>query len=333
MARHNRIVQIGVYLFLIATSMSIGIGIGAKVFRFDANRQTGDEIHLTGYRLISPLIDYHSSNELLTREVKRLRRNIIDLIDERIRDSNILYVSVYFRDLLNGPWFSINREIRFTPASLLKLPVLITYLKYAETHPDILQQTLPYYKNKDLEMDQLVKPRQRLEEGTYYTVDELIHRMIVASDNDAKNTLLLYMDEGYLNQIYSELGIDLHVEENDAWLNVEEYAVFFRILFNASYLNREMSEKALEILSQCDFKEGLVAGVPKGLVVAHKFAERGNPVNNMQQLHDCGIVYHKDRPYLINIMTEGRDVGELVRIIRDISSEVYTAIDRHYKSR
>lgn len=332
MARHNRVAQIGMYLFLIATSISIGIGIGAKVFRSDANRQTIDEVHLTGYRFISPLIDYHDSNELLTIEIKRLKRNIKYLIDEQTSDGNVLYVSVYFRDLLNGPWFSINQKIRFIPASLLKVPVLIAYLKYAEMHPYILQQTLPCYKNKDLQMKQFFKPSHTLEEGTYYTVDELIHRMIAFSDNDANDTLLLYMDEGVRNQIYSELGIDLHIKESDAWLNVEEYAIFFRILFNASYLNKEMSEKALEILSQCDFKAGLVAGVPKGVTVAHKFAERGNPINDMQQLHDCGIVYYKDRPYLINIMTEGRDINKLVKIIKDISSEVYTAIDQHYKS-
>jgi hypothetical protein len=43
-------------------------------------------------------------------------------------------------------------------------------------------------------------------------------------------------------------------------------------LFNASYLNRENSEKVLNLLTKTDFKDGLVAGVnDKNIAISHKF--------------------------------------------------------------
>ena len=44
------------------------------------------------------------------------------------------------------------------------------------------------------------------------------------------------------------------------------------------------------MLSTSDFSDGLVAGVPVGTVVSHKFGERhfvGDA--DVEQLHDCGI--------------------------------------------
>ena len=334
--KRNYVAWIGACLFLIAIGLSIGIGIGARIFKSNMAGQTNQEVRLGGYRFISPLVDYSELKELSSKETKRLEKEIRRLIKERTSDGSILYCSVYFRDLLNGPWLSINRETRYVPASLLKVPLMIAYLKHAETHPDILQRTLTFHRNEAAApVDQLFKPGQTLEEGADYTIDELLRRTIVFSDNEAKRMLTSYIDSinaEYRNQVYSDIGVSLHVQGTDSWLTAREYATFFRILFNASYLNKEMSEKALELLSQCDFKQGLVAGVPEGVVIAHKFGERGNATNGMQQLHDCGIVYYKDRPYLINIMTEGRDAGTLAEIIKQISFEVYSSMDKYHKA-
>jgi hypothetical protein len=40
---------------------------------------------------------------------------------------------------------------------------------------------------------------------------------------------------------------------------VIDYASFFRVLFNASYLNRKDSEKALALLTKVAFRDGLIA--------------------------------------------------------------------------
>jgi hypothetical protein len=43
----------------------------------------------------------------------------------------------------------------------------------------------------------------------------------------------------------------------------------------------------------------------------------------MHQLHDCGIVYFPDNPYIICVMTRGDDVNELAPVVAHISKMVY----------
>jgi beta-lactamase class A len=86
-----------------------------------------------------------------------------------------------------------------------------------------------------------------------------------------------------------------------------------------------MSDKALGLLSKTAFKEGLVAGVPKEIKVAHKFGEQKNGTE--QQFHDCGVVYYPNNPYVICIMTRGNSPDELKPIIKEISQKVYREVN------
>jgi beta-lactamase class A len=112
-------------------------------------------------------------------------------------------------------------------------------------------------------------------------------------------------------------------------MNIKEYVSLFRVLFNVSYLNKEASEKALELLTRVEFKDGLPAGLPANIVVAHKFGER--IVNGLSQLHDCGIVYYPSHPYLICIMTRGADFTQLSKHIQEISKITYDEMKEMYQ--
>jgi beta-lactamase class A len=118
-----------------------------------------------------------------------------------------------------------------------------------------------------------------------------------------------------------------HDDDNNS-TTVHGYSGFFRILYNASYLNRQMSEKALQLLSHEDFSQGIRAGVPKGIVVAAKFGEfeSGNH-GEQKQLHEFGIVYHPKGHYILGVMTQGHDFARQTEIIRDVSALVYREVD------
>ncbi|MDO8560151.1 MAG: serine hydrolase [bacterium] len=80
-------------------------------------------------------------------------------------------------------------------------------------------------------------------------------------------------------------------------MSVKDYASFFRILYNASYLNREQSERALGLMTKTRFRDGIIAGVPAGRPVAHKFGERttledGKPVAQPTIAALCTIRAH-----------------------------------------
>jgi hypothetical protein len=61
-----------------------------------------------------------------------------------IKRKEIKNISVYFKDLNNGPVIGINDELPFLGGSLLKVPLMIGYLKIAESNPDYLGQKIHF---------------------------------------------------------------------------------------------------------------------------------------------------------------------------------------------
>lgn len=309
--------------------ISLGCLKGSDWLTYDKKLSRGKEIHQPGYKFISPLLECEVTQDM--EELKPFKHKIEAVIDEKIRSKKASHISVYFRDLNNGPWFGINENEEFSPASLLKVPIMMAYLKMAETYPQILKKVIKYEGGEeDLNRLEYFKPLKAIEIGNSYTIDELLYRIIAYSDNNANTLLLKNMDRNMYYQVYTDLGIEIPgVRKAGDFLPVRLYASFFRILYNASYLNREMSEKALDYLSKADFKYGLVAGVPSNIVVAQKFGERGI-IMDVKELHDCGIVYYPGRPYLLCIMTRGDKFESLYGDIKDISYHIYREVDRQY---
>jgi beta-lactamase class A len=285
------------------------------------------EIRFGNYKFINPLLECRGDD--VNKELKPFKNQVQDLIDGIKTKNDASSISVYFRDMNNGPWFGINEDEKFIPASLLKVPVMIAYLKKAETDPGVMQQTITY--DTPLTNDfQYVVPDQEVQLGEKHTVEDLIYRSIVFSDNIAI-TLLTQNSEKFgisLQNVYNDFGIDYKLDTNDN-MTVKSYAAFFRILFNASYLNRDMSETALGLLTQTKFKNGIAAGVPSDIKVANKFGEKPFAGPN-KQLHDCGIVYYPQHPYLLCIMSSGADFQTLENNIRDISALIYKEVDGQY---
>jgi len=148
--------------------------------------------------------------------------------------------------------------------------------------------------------------------------------MITYSDNSAANALVGNVNDEILNQIYSNFNINIPTtDQPENFMTILDYSSFFRTLYNSSYLNHDMSELALKILTKSTFKNGIAGGLPKDIIVAHKFGER--IIDKKSQLHDCGIVYIPRKNYLICVMTRGDDFSNMELTIQKISAEVYKA--------
>lgn len=316
--------------------ISLGCLKGSDWLTHDKKITRGKETHQAGYKFISPLLECEVTQEMeTTKELTPFKYKLEEVVNEKIRSKKASHISVYFRDMNNGPWFGINEKEEFSPASLLKVPIMIAYFKMAETYPQVLKKVIKYEGGgKDLNTLEYVKPLKAIEIGNSYTIDDLIFRIIAYSDNNANALLLKNIDVNIYYQVYMDLGIEIPgIRKSEDFMPVKLYASFFRILYNASYLNREMSEKALDYLSAADFTLGLVAGVPSNIVVAQKFGERritDGRYRNVKELHDCGIVYYPGRPYLLCVMTRGDKFELLYTVIKDISYHIYREVNRQY---
>jgi beta-lactamase class A len=279
------------------------------------------------YRLINPLLECDVAGDTLqSEELKPFEDSVARLVQQRTEEGAATSVSVYFRDLDTGAAFSINGDTRYSPASLSKIPVLIACLKRAETHPGFLAERYRFDGASDWNEVQNLKPEQVLTPGSWYSVDELLRRMAGYSDNNAWALLFQRFSTAELDAIMHDLGVEFAEGAEDI-VTVNSYGRFLRILYNASYLSKGMSEKALEYLTLEDFPQGLAAGVPKGLTIADKFGERSSEGGRVKQLHNYGIVYYPGRPYLLCVMTRGRDFARLTGVISEISRAVYARVD------
>lgn len=135
------------------------------------------------------------------------------------------------------------------------------------------------------------------------------------------------MDDKSFVDIVTDLGIPRPADGSAQFtVDPKQYALFLRVLYNATYLDAQMSDYALTMLSQTDFNDGLRAGVPATVDVAHKFGEGQTPqdkIDGVKELHDCGIVYDANNPYALCIMTKGTDFTAQSAAIRDVSARVY----------
>ena len=229
-----------------------------------------------GYTFINPLLECDGGQEMIgDQEVRPFRRKIEAYIEDAMRKRRAYQVSVYFRDLTNGPSFGVNENVRFAPASLLKVPLMIAYFKMAEARPRLLKEQLVYDGSIDRNRMENFKAATAIEPGKRYTIGELIEMMIAYSDNNATDLLLNRMDPGFLDRVYQDLGIiDPIARAGDDFIDMEEYTSCFRVLFNSSYLSRDLSERALRYLAQPDFPYGIRGSVPPGITVAQKYGER-----------------------------------------------------------
>ncbi|MDD5657697.1 MAG: class A beta-lactamase-related serine hydrolase [Elusimicrobia bacterium] len=272
------------------------------------------------FRYTSPLLDCSTFNPVL-RRIGPYQNALTAAVNEAKERGEATHVSVYFRDLVNGPWFGIDEKETFVPASLLRVPLLMSALKWAESAPAVLDQEVaipsaPPLRRSPLAAAQTVRP------GGTYTLRRLLERMIVDSDDYATVALLKVIPANRVNLVYSELGLRPPEEQlMDDFLRVKDYATFFLTLYNASYLTPKSSEAALDLLARTDFKLGLAAGVPNTVAVAHRHGER-ELADGRKQFHDCGIVYTAN-PYLLCVMTRGQDLTKLVDVVTRVSRICY----------
>lgn len=277
----------------------------------------------TDFPFVSPLLECEGYQAV---ELSSFKDKLKELTDDFIRNKSINEASVYFRDLNNGLWVEINGDYEFAPASLLKVPLAMSYLKKEETENGFLDKEVllsdKYEKNS---VSQNYKPEKKLALNKNYSLKELLEEMIIFSDNTAQNFLLEYAPS-FWRDSFRYLGIIVPGENRtDDFLSVKDYARFFRVLYNASYLNEEDSNYLLNLLSQTKFTDGLLRGLPNSVSVSHKFGER--VFDDYKQLHDCGIVYVENSPYVLCVMSKGDDFKKMSSYIGEVSKLIYEEVE------
>ena len=252
----------------------------------------------------------------------------IRAIDQQL--DGVLAVAV--KDLTSQEEFFINADEIMPQASSIKITVLAQL--YLQAQQGKLKLTDEYVVRKE----DLV-PGSDILLGltpgvTRLTLRDLATMMVAVSDNSATNVLIDRVGLENVNSMLENLGLhatrlrrkmmDLKAagEGRENVSTPREMMTLLETIYRGKLLNKEMTDDFLKVLSTHK-ESSLLQGLPDDAVAASKPGEL-EAVRN-----DSGIVFVKNRPYILCVMTAYlKDEKEGSAAIRKISALAYGYFDR-----
>lgn len=241
---------------------------------------------------MNPVLEFRSDTQLQVNFAP-LKRDIGNVIDKH----EDLVISVYFESLNTGANFNLNGDLRFKPASMVKVPLAIAVVEKVE--------------NGELSYTQKIEITDAMKEdgggelykspkGTTYTVEKLLEEMLKNSDNTAKNTLFALVTPDDMDSLVDNLGLE-SLFDNEGLITSKEYARVLRALYSSTLLDKEDSLKLLRYLMLSNRNRYLGSTLPKDTEIAHKFGI----ISKDKAYNDGGIIYYPDRPYILIVLVDG----------------------------
>lgn len=235
---------------------------------------------------------------------------------------------VYVKDLSTNEKLEINNQPLYS-ASLIKAFVL------AKTYADmeLVKEHLGAKMNADPSSDTVQAK-----------IDDLLWNMITVSDNESFNELVRlqseqddflegavsineYLErEGYKDTLVQHTlspssSPSVGLGENNI-TSVRDCALLLERIYNGVCVNRDASQKMLNLLLNQEITWKIPEGLKEGIVVANKTGETET------DQHDIAIVYGENSTYILCVMSENCPDEDLaVDYIRYISKIVYNYLN------
>lgn len=268
-----------------------------------------------------------------TRELEKRIRGLV-------AESGAETVAVAFRDLRTGRELFVNGRVSFHAASTMKVPVMFEVYREARAGTLGLDESVPV-KNEFKSIADgsafSVSPEDDSEQTLYKkiggteTVRELVRLMITESSNLATNILIARVTPARVMALLRGMGArDMKVlrgvEDGKAFergmnntTTARDLLILFRALAEGDAVSTEASREMADVLAAQKFNEGIPAGLPAGVRVAHKTGS----ITKIE--HDAGIIYPPNqKPYVLVVLVRGiTDEARAHKLIADISRAVY----------
>ena len=230
-----------------------------------------------------------------------------DWIDQEIKTAcktQTTKYSILVRDLKTGEEAYLN-PMRQRSASLIKVYIMgEAYQLKKEGKLDFNEQVI-IHKADQRAWGSLDK----VPDGTKVTVRQLIEQMIVVSDNTATNLLIDKIGYDRVNGFIKNIGctdtvlgrkmLDSAAAKagRDNWTSPKDMAHFYELLYQGKLVDSKSDKEMIGILCRQQWNERIPGNLPHDLRIAHKTGELGNAI------HDCGIIFGRNRDYVLCIMT------------------------------
>jgi beta-lactamase class A len=257
-------------------------------------------------------------------------------VDEVIAAHPQQTIAVSYYDLGTRETFERNERVVLHAASTMKVPVMLAIFDAVSRGELRLDQPVRVRNEFTsifdgstfaLEAREDADPELYAKVGSELPLQELVRRMIVRSSNLATNNVIELVGAKRVMALMEHLGAhDIRVlrgvEDDKAYeagmnnvTTAHDLMLVFRGLAES---DTPASRAMIDILAAQEFNEGIPAGLPKGVRVAHKTG------SITEIAHDGGIVYTPRGNYVLVVLTRGfRRTDDAVGVIKKISKIVY----------
>lgn len=307
----------GMYrIFVISSVVVFILSLAINAYFFNSYIRTLDMVTsqrrysdaLKKYSLLAPrtLQDRHGDFLLNFLDLRRKLHVMADPLGDNME--------LYFEYLPTGTSLGINSGNNFFAASLFKLPVVMAYYRHKERITSTKDYTVRLTKDM---LDDRFGDLWQKGEGYELDLDDGARLALVKSDNTAAKALGTVITQDDFDDVYLGVDVDLQIASEGAVMTTKKYSSILKALYYSAVLTRGDSQTILDYLSQSEFNDKLVAGIPKDVVVAHKIG-----VIDEKSYMDCGIVYIPRRPYILCMVSRGNE-DEARNRMKSLSKIIY----------
>ena len=217
------------------------------------------------------------------------------------------------------PLYAHDADQPIITASLYKLAVL------AEAERRVDAGQLHYGDIITIEDEDITEDGSFELAGTELTLDEALESMITISDNGAALALWHVLGADNINATLRGAGIDdFHVfmswGADDNVATPRAIGTLLTLLAKRRLISPAASDRMLARLERQQINDRLPAGLPAGVIVAHK-------TGNLSGLaHDAGIIFTPSGPRVVVAMTWDAYDADAYAFISNVASIVYSTL-------
>jgi beta-lactamase class A len=232
--------------------------------------------------------------------------------------------TIFYKDMKSGERYEKNSHLKFQSASLYKLWVMGELFRQIDkgtlTKEEILKESVENLNKKF----GIASESAELHEGDIeLSVEDALEQMITVSDNYAA---LLLSSRLRLSNVANFLTVN---DLDDSSIGVppmtsaHDIGILFEKLYKGEVIGQIYSKEMLAILQRQQINDRLPKYLPKGVLTAHKTGELDG------YKHDGGIIYAKNGPYILVILSKSENEQYAAETIALISKAIYEVREKN----
>ncbi len=235
------------------------------------------------------------------------------------------HTGFYYKNMVTGETLAYQENDTFTPASIIKLPMLMQIFRMAaKGEADLTERIKIRHEDKVPSCGAL----NRFTDEPVVDIRTLCNLMTIISDNTATNVLISHYGTERLNKGFEEMGLEktrvnrrLFDMESarkgiSNYITPKEIGQLLEQLYNRTFVNEAVSQDILNILLEQQFDHKIPGMLPPGTKVAHKTGEDDDISN------DVGIVYAK-APFVVCFVSNKTINHPFNMFIRETTLELF----------